>query len=1330
MIFLSAIGFKTVKADEGDLSSLDQQTETMNVVQGNTVISSFEINPLNGKTSYLSGETVALSVAASLTEADNLLTQTTLQIKITKKHIHLSSLEASDISSQISKTITEDALNYVITYVLKTSNQGLIVSIPVSFKTDNGNTPNGYQFPITANIFGVDGKPLISEVEKEITIKTIRFNEVLALYQWGYNAWSPNPEGLSSTGGYADPDKPGYLSTNLNDLELKEFSFDLKPYTYNPYVNNDDTPGKRFYSKIVVENKIPKGALFSQADNPGWTYDDATRSARFEFEPTEPIKNFSENSLIYNNKLKLKFPGIKTRETLINSITVSAYVNNPESYEEVIVLQDDVRFSLSAKDKPSAAYNIPIYKSIQGTHKFYDNSKDRNGTSFWNVDIRNTNDKIFYPDANLENIVISEKNLDENLTFVEVRLSAQPNQVLFNGAEVDVIYEDGTIEKIDVSSDKYYNIIEFKKHVRSFTVTLKEGSHVKPGGQFSINPRTVFKNPDKIILNDDEEERKLYNYASITGNYVGRDAMTNETNSSLTVAKLRQYLRISKTAVNKKETYFINDKIEFNLDVNEYEMQVNNLIDTNLMVDLLPKGMEYIPGSTKMVRYKEYSTNISVSTTEYDRKDPQIIENFKGTGQTALVWQLPTHTYLYKAFNNTPVFKLSYSTKITSKAVSGMNTNKAFLSWKNTNDIIPFPNEVQEDIYDLNENGSIKDGIVSATETILYQSPIEVSASTETKGNLDQEYVGNPGKGFGEIGTETLHKYSITNNSASDLKTLYVLDLLPRLGDKSSSIDQTLALPKRVDRNSTFKLTLKGPVLAPEAFDVYYTTQLDSEFLSIPEFTRDANWTLSLLDYSQATAFKLVLKQGNLFKSGETKTFEVNFDIPQNKDLNHDDQAVNSFGIAIDDKLQYFESNNSTVKIIKYDIDGYIFEDKNENGVFDKKTETPFKAYTVQLVDEEGAIVNDLEGNPYITTTDQEGKYSFNLYRNGTYKIKVLTPSTYVPTNLSGALLGSSLSDSIKGETTAFVLNREFQNQQINAGYHIEKGDVLVQYVDTKGNTISKDVLLSQQVGTDWSSEQLTINGYKFKEVIGEVYGKHTLTQQTVRYVYFKEISGTEINPILRGEVLVQYLDTKGVSISDSITLKGQLGKAYLTEPLELNGYQFKEVIGLPKGEFTDALTKVSYVYYKEISGTVINPILRGEVLVQYLDTEGNPLSAELVLKGQVNSAWQAKLMIFDGYKIQEVIGDESGLFTDLDQEVTYVYLKLDEETERNDDVIILDDKPSTIPKSEITTDSNEISKNEILPSTGISSNFPGFSIIMLFSGLVLISLRKRKENE
>lgn len=73
-------------------------------------------------------------------------------------------------------------------------------------------------------------------------------------------------------------------------------------------------------------------------------------------------------------------------------------------------------------------------------------------------------------------------------------------------------------------------------------------------------------------------------------------------------------------------------------------------------------------------------------------------------------------------------------------------------------------------------------------------------------------------------------------------------------------------------------------------------------------------------------------------------------------------------------------------------------------------------------------------------------------------------------------------------------------------------GKVTVNYVDELGNTVSPTVTLSGNLGDNYTAEQKTINGYTYKSTSGNATGQYTSVDQSVTFVYGKEIGSIKVN--------------------------------------------------------------------------------------------------------------------------------------------------------------------------------------------------------------------------
>lgn len=822
------------------------------------------------------------------------------------------------------------------------------------------------------------------------------------------------------------------------------FSYDLE--------RSDTGKGVRYYESYVFEDVLPEGAIFIAKDNPGWTYDEDSRVARFEL-----LSNANNSKSILSKViLNLKFPGGKINKTYTNNVTLEARPLKKTDYESNLIVSDSIDFKLKAKVKNPAPTTYSFTKSIYN-YCLFDVQSSKSVEQEWNVAIKNLADINDYPNMVLENVVIEDNNLDKNLKFTGVKFNSINENIFVGTVDVIVTYNDGTTEIVaENMSLALATRIDFSENVKSFSVKFTKNSYLKPGTTFNMYTLTEFVSPETKILKENETSKRLYNTANFSGNYVDGKTIKGSKNDYIDLRGYKPQVTTTKSIVNTANSFFIQDEIKYRLGTTFYNLDKDDSIETNKLVDILPVGIEYISGSAELFLNKD---NI---TTEMNSGsfEPKVVTNYKGTGQTALVWDLQpfTSNRTIQQFNSGSAsfhmvgFYIEYSTKITNLTNQGENINTAYLSWKN-NDFAT-GNNLSADIYDLNNNGLVDDLITKVTAKINYIPPKELIVKKEVKGSLDNNYILPPAEGLSEIGDSVDYKFTLFNNSVSDYKTMYLVDLLPNINDKTTSIDQSLENPMRVNRDSSFKLNLNHEITPPTGFSVYYTTDKISN--DIPEYTKNANWVSNLEDYSKVTAFKLVLNDGNIFKSGEERSFTVSFKVPKDYNLSKNDKVVNSFGVAVTNNLNFTESNMSTLKLTKYNVDGYIFDDFNVNGEYELSIDKPFKNYLVQLIDEDGKIVKDLDGNPYQSKTDENGYYSMDVYRYGNYKIKVITPDGYMLTTASEGDLSSHIVDESLGFTNKFDLNYQNDYERKNAGYYRDKSELSFEkeLVNSKGEPL------------------------------------------------------------------------------------------------------------------------------------------------------------------------------------------------------------------------------------------------------------------------------------
>ncbi|HFU4074269.1 TPA: MucBP domain-containing protein, partial [Streptococcus suis] len=203
--------------------------------------------------------------------------------------------------------------------------------------------------------------------------------------------------------------------------------------------------------------------------------------------------------------------------------------------------------------------------------------------------------------------------------------------------------------------------------------------------------------------------------------------------------------------------------------------------------------------------------------------------------------------------------------------------------------------------------------------------------------------------------------------------------------------------------------------------------------------------------------------------------------------------------------------------------------------------------------------------------------------------------------------------------------------------YVYEKaGNVNVNYVDTEGNVISPKVAdeTNEKAGTEYSTTDnkpstiTTADGKTYKLVPAGTYNVGTVSDDnnltvagngtatgvdsvtgTVEAGKTKEI--TYVYQEVKGNVVVHYITTDGTPIKDDVedTPSSSTGSPYDTtdnKPTTItteDGKTYRLVPSLTKGNETgdvvEGTTEVTYVYEE----------VKGDVVVEYYDTEGNLIS-------------------------------------------------------------------------------------------------------------------------
>ncbi|MDG6142363.1 MucBP domain-containing protein [Lactococcus formosensis] len=291
-------------------------------------------------------------------------------------------------------------------------------------------------------------------------------------------------------------------------------------------------------------------------------------------------------------------------------------------------------------------------------------------------------------------------------------------------------------------------------------------------------------------------------------------------------------------------------------------------------------------------------------------------------------------------------------------------------------------------------------------------------------------------------------------------------------------------------------------------------------------------------------------------------------------------------GVSISDDVVKSGNIGEAYTTEQKDIPGYTFKEVQGNilGKFTDQPQTVTYVYE-QTKDQSTVIVHDSELTVGDAWKSEDNFDSATDYYGNTVPFSDITVDGSVDTSKVGTykvtysrILPAFFSAENQGEYSAVA------TITVKDAQPVKGGDVTAKYIDTDGNKISDDIVKTGSVGETYTTEQIAIDGYTFKEVQGKLTGQFTNQAQTVTYVYTKN----EI-PNVTGTVLVKYVDTDGNNISEDVVKSGTVGEGYSTEKKAIEGYTFKEVQGNTTGQFKNQPQTVTYVYSKNRANTV-NP--------------------------------------------------------------------------------------------------------------------------------------------
>ena len=463
-----------------------------------------------------------------------------------------------------------------------------------------------------------------------------------------------------------------------------------------------------------------------------------------------------------------------------------------------------------------------------------------------------------------------------------------------------------------------------------------------------------------------------------------------------------------------------------------------------------PKMIYLLPAEFKYVETEGIWTN-GIDKSKIGK--PEVIENFRNTGRTAVIYSLPDMTPTLQDINDTVTIQIK--TEASAYAKQGNNQVDGFFTYDNNDVILPWDDSMTYvDELDLDGDGNKQEKFTYRSHNINFIPPLELLMYKNVGLTTDKTQYAE----VGDVGEPFYWKVSINNNTISEVTDISFIDTLPFVGDHVITPNKKGEYKARESKFMTPLANSLESVKANEEvlknFDVYY--QLKPQ--NILETVRDGEWLSAgqVTDFSQVKSIKVMLKPGAKLASKTTVDFYIPSKIPFDTTLTETQTANNSVAISTD-KYSYSEANTAKIGVARYTIKGTVFSDFNKDGLM-ADNEDKLSGYKVELIDKKtGDVAVDVTGQKLETTTDNEGKYTINAYKRGDYFVRFTKLSDEdVLTKSNDKANGNNTTEEIAGtkfvKTADFALSPTNNNIVKNAGFEGTKRDVTVEKVDSQLN--------------------------------------------------------------------------------------------------------------------------------------------------------------------------------------------------------------------------------------------------------------------------------------
>lgn len=702
-------------------------------------------------------------------------------------------------------------------------------------------------------------------------------------------------------------------------------------------------------------------AVFDPEVNPGWTLSEDKTTVSKIYTGTESKDVLLQ---IYNDVLKLQFPNLQFKKVteekngvkneyeiaeLDNTVSLLAIPSNEVEGETRPTAEDPLHFKITTDPSTDGRFTKAAMKS-----NIYDVENYKTNPYPWRIRLSNNGVQP------LEHIQIQDRKIDgenglgglnEALKFVKLESDWKDSLPAKSGTITDAVekviayYTDDSTEEFYIKEsgepasetgktvyvedpnsmvDSLSNFtVEFDKDkvCDGYDIIFYEDFKLLTKEAVSFKAYTVYRDPEHTVVPDGTDKITYENSARSVNIYNNQDGPVHV---FLTVEHSYDMLPVTEELYITKNNYNNNGN-ERNKPGDTYMYMI--YLQGSLMtpdqkeygdiriVDLLPNEVEYVNTTNG---YDQY-TNSEGQPVKNNVK-PDIIENYRNSGRTALIFHI-TYETLTEYWEKTSYGTLSFNVRIRDDAHSGTIRNYVYAVGDNLEEYDRSTGGT-EDIYDLDNDGRTDDMIAysQADAVIVASKSIYAEKFIAPAGSDRWNKQGLPLK----VGMNFDYLLKITNETSNEHAGLIVYDTLPANGDRTIIDGKS--------RGTEFPVCLREAITPPEGYTVYYTVSTDVNTQNMSEMVSADIWTTEITDWSAVTAFKLVADEGTKL-AGES-SFQVRIPVCVPGELGEETmklleekykdqtsgtmaylEAINSFGFKTDQADSLKESNTVWARI-------------------------------------------------------------------------------------------------------------------------------------------------------------------------------------------------------------------------------------------------------------------------------------------------------------------------------------------------------------------------------------------------------------------------------